>query len=174
MNPQLVSKIAKATGPLFNPLVLLYLLIDEFTSWRLFPAWFESFRRHYSLLQAAMPWLPFKATHWLRSYLRRDMKVFEYGSGGSTIFLAQHAGKVFTVEHDKNWYTRVSLALRERGLANCFYELREPRSPGGTFSGGGRRIRLSRRNVRRKRMGISWNEFRRVRENDRRPSGRNL
>jgi hypothetical protein len=63
------------------------------------------------------------------------MKVFEYGSGGSTIFLSERADQVFSVEHDKNWHTLVSQALARRGITNRSYGLREPRSTLGTSSG---------------------------------------
>lgn len=72
-----------------------------------------------------MPWLPFEAIHWLDGYLRGDMKVFEYGSGGSTVFLAKRAGQVFSVEHDKSWYAQVSETLSRLGIENSVYQLRE-------------------------------------------------
>ena len=128
MNPRAVGTIAKVTGPLFHPIVLSYLLIHDVGSWRFVPAWFRSFRGTFSPLSAAIPWLPFKATRWLESYLRADMKVFEYGSGGSTMFLTQHTGQVFTVEHDRVWYGLVVAALLQRGITNCRYVLSEPRN----------------------------------------------
>jgi hypothetical protein len=78
-------------------------------------------------LSAAVPWLPFKATSWLESYLRGDTKVFEYGSGSSTIFLTLHSGEVLTVEHDRVWHGLVAAALQQRGITNCRYVLCEPR-----------------------------------------------
>lgn len=127
MNPRVAGTIAKAAGPLFHPIVLSYLLIHDVGSWRFVPAWFRSFRRTFSPLSAAVPWLPFKATSWLESYLRSDMKVFEYGSGGSTIFLTRHSGEVFTVEHDRIWHGLVAAALSRRGVTNCRCVLCEPR-----------------------------------------------
>jgi|KBSMisStaDraftv2_1062788.scaffolds.fasta_scaffold151761_1 hypothetical protein len=126
MTPQCKATIITLLGPLFHPAHFVYLLIDDMQSWKSYPDWVLSFRPGYSFLKKPMPWLPFVATNWLNMYLRTDMKVFEYGSGASTIFMAERAGEVFTVEHDKQWYAEVSNALRQRGVTNCVYQLREP------------------------------------------------
>jgi hypothetical protein len=36
------------------------------------------------------------------------MVVFEYGSGGSTLFFSGKAGKLISTEHDESWYNVVS------------------------------------------------------------------
>jgi protein-L-isoaspartate O-methyltransferase len=71
--------------------------------------------------------MPFQAANWLHHYLNRNMKVFEYGSGGSTIFFAERVAEVFSVEHDSKWHAQVSRALAQRRLTNCTYELHEPK-----------------------------------------------
>lgn len=43
--------------------------------------------------------------------LCKDKDVFEYGSGGSTITLAQIAHKVTSIEDDKYWYQALQQAL---------------------------------------------------------------
>ena len=126
MTPQCKSTIITLLGPLFHPAHFVYLFVDDVQSWKSYPDWIASFRPGYSFLKKPMPWLPFVATNWLRTYLRPDMKVFEYGSGASTIFMAQRAGEVFTVEHDKQWHAVVSEALQQRDITNCVYQLREP------------------------------------------------
>jgi hypothetical protein len=128
MRPQLKEKLVRLLGPYFHPLHVIYLLFSDWKSWRSFPAWFRSFRPGYLPLQEGRPWLPFKAANWLGSYVTRSMKVFEFGSGGSTIFLSKRAGQLFCVEHDNRWHALVSAALAENGITNCSYELREPRS----------------------------------------------
>src|ERR1700730_11376622 len=103
-------------------------MLSGLKAWQSFPVWIWSFRHSYSLLDEGMPWLPFEATNWLRSHVTRSMNVFEYGSGGSTIFLAGLAGRVYSVEHDENWSLRVSTMLARRGITNCTYEGRAPYS----------------------------------------------
>lgn len=42
-------------------------------------------------------------------------RVFEFGSGASTVWLAGMADKVRAVEHDSDWYTETRRALKEAG-----------------------------------------------------------
>jgi Methyltransferase domain len=120
-------RIEKSLGPLFDPLYLFYLMADDLRSWRYFPEWFSSFRLGRALIGQAKPWIPFEAADWLQRYLNRNRKVFEWGSGGSTIFLAERAGQVFSVEHDRKWHELVSKALADRGITNCSDQLHEPK-----------------------------------------------
>lgn len=85
-----------------------------------------SFLPSYSPLAAGVPWMTYKAAGWLDRYLRKDMSVFEYGSGGSTMFFANRVHRVVSVEHDAVWYRQVSEALERGGLTNCEYLLCEP------------------------------------------------
>jgi hypothetical protein len=82
----LKRRVEKSLGPLFDPLYFFYLLAGNFKSWRYFPKWFSSFRPDRSFIGEAKPWIPCEATNWLEHYLTPNMKVFEYGSGGSTIW----------------------------------------------------------------------------------------
>jgi hypothetical protein len=127
MTLPLKRRVEKSLGPLFDPLYFSYLLLDDFKSWKYFPRWFSSFRPGRSLMGQAQPWIPFEAENWLQLYLKPQMKVFEYGSGGSTIFFAERVAEVFTVEHDKKWHSLVSRALAQRGITNCSYQLHQPK-----------------------------------------------
>lgn len=88
--------------------------------------WVSSLFCGRNALDDQTPWLPFKAREWLSEHVSSDTTVFEYGSGGSTLFLARHAGKIISVEHDAAWFARVSLALAASGLSNYHHVLREP------------------------------------------------
>jgi hypothetical protein len=127
MTPRCKNKIIALLGPLFHPAHVPYLMMTDVRSWRSVPDWISSFRSGYSFLEKPMPWLPFVAMNWLRTYLRPDMNVFEYGSGASTIFISHLAGHVCTVEHDTAWHTLVSKALLQHHVSNCLYQLHEPR-----------------------------------------------
>jgi hypothetical protein len=134
MTVPLKRRVEKSLGPLFDPLYLFYLLVDDLKSWRYFPKWFSSFRPVRSLVGEAKPWIPFEAANWLERYLKPHMKVFEYGSGGSTIFFAERVAEITSIEHDQKWHAQVSRALAQRGLTNCSNELHVPRPIAGTFS----------------------------------------
>ena len=79
-----------------------------------------------SALSDGRPWLTFRAIEWLEANLSPGMRVFEYGSGGSTVFFANRVGAVVSVEHDPEWHARTSKAISARGIRNCTYLLRPP------------------------------------------------
>ncbi len=85
------------------------------------PRWLWSFAPRCSTVMDSTPWLPFRAIRWLERYLTSQSRVFEYGSGGSTLFFAQRAGHVTSVEHDGAWYSTVKAKLKELGIASCEY-----------------------------------------------------
>lgn len=55
-----------------------------------------------------LPWLTFPATEALKNWDLSNRRVFEYGSGFSTLFWAERAKEVISVEHDPAWHERVS------------------------------------------------------------------
>jgi LPS sulfotransferase NodH len=54
-------------------------------------------------LEAGLPWLPFEIIDRLDQFLTPTARVFEYGGGGSTLWMAERAGEVVTAEHDPQW-----------------------------------------------------------------------
>src|SRR5688572_27506537 len=57
-----------------------------------------------SLLQP-LPWLPAAAVSFLDDKLA-GLSVFEWGSGGSTLWFAERARSVVSVEHDPVWFAQ--------------------------------------------------------------------
>lgn len=78
-----------------------------------------------SPLSDAQPWLPYRAIDWLEENLDSSKSVFEFGSGGGTLFLAQRVGELHSVEHDADWYEATRGALAAAG-AEVDYMLEEP------------------------------------------------
>lgn len=64
------------------------------------------------------PWLTYDAIDWLESYLTKDMVVFEWGSGGSTLYFARKVKRVISVEHEQGWYELVKKSLVRQSLDN--------------------------------------------------------
>lgn len=58
-----------------------------------------------------VPWWTHAANEWVKPRIRSTDRVFEYGSGASTLWLAQHAKSVVSVEHDVAWYEKVRATL---------------------------------------------------------------
>lgn len=73
--------------------------------------------RH-SPLELGLPWLSFGAIRELDRLLRPDHEVFEFGSGGSTVYLGQRAKRVVSVESHAAWLEQTQTALQRRGITN--------------------------------------------------------
>lgn len=53
------------------------------------------------------PWWVKNVADLVKSKLSKNMTVFEWGSGNSTLFIAQNVGSVVSVEHNLMWYERM-------------------------------------------------------------------
>lgn len=75
--------------------------------------WQRSARAKASIDAAGMPlpWWTYSATRWLDLALGPRHKVFEFGSGNSTLWLAQRVATVLSVEHDPAWDRHVRAGL---------------------------------------------------------------
>jgi hypothetical protein len=58
--------------------------------------------------------------------------VFEYGGGGSTVWLGQRVGEVITVEHSPYWASAIEHVCRRLGLGNVQVLKRNPEPGEGT------------------------------------------
>ena len=76
-----------------------------------FLAWQHSLKSGSSPLKDQTPWMTFHATLFLERTLTREMRVYEYGSGGSTLFFDKRVLEVVSVEHDPVWAETVQAAL---------------------------------------------------------------
>ena len=72
--------------------------------------WLLSQRKDY-LLNKPSPWISFKALSWICGRMRPGMRIFEYGSGGSTLYWMSHEANLTSIEHDPEWYHIVNSLL---------------------------------------------------------------
>lgn len=73
--------------------------------------WLFSLRANY-LINKPSPWMTFDTIAYLRQRVRPGWRVFEYGSGGSTLFWLSRGASCVSVEYDAEWYTRIQARLR--------------------------------------------------------------
>ncbi|MFM6972310.1 MAG: hypothetical protein ACKOXJ_01660 [Alphaproteobacteria bacterium] len=52
----------------------------------------------------AIPWYSFEAIEFLKTHLKPEHRVFEFGSGSSTIFFNNHCSKVVAIETNNSWF----------------------------------------------------------------------
>lgn len=91
--------------------------------------WLRSLFAIYDVEEMAyldLPWWTFAAVQETDEFLksRMDARVFEYGSGASTIWLARRAASVVSIEHDRHWHAVVSQSLS--AYPNATLKLIEP------------------------------------------------
>src|ERR1017187_8783871 len=77
--------------------------------------WFRSYREGASVDASGspLPWMTYPAIEFIRKRVKPDMSVFEYGSGGSTIWWANQVREVISVEHDRAWFEKVAKRSEE-------------------------------------------------------------
>lgn len=90
----------------------------------------QSVLRRRTSLDLELPWFSYGAIDFLESHLRPDMTVYEYGSGGSTLFFARRTATVVSVENDADWLAAVDERLHREGLANVELKHASFDSPG--------------------------------------------
>jgi hypothetical protein len=94
-----------------NPFVLLDSILFYFS-------WKESRTQGRSPLADASPWITFRARHFLKQLLQKNMHIFEYGAGGSSLFFARYVSSVITVEHDEAWLEQVRKVMKTEKMIN--------------------------------------------------------
>ncbi len=114
-----------------------FLLIHP-RSFRFFGQWmkYKFFFRGKNLISAGLPWMNFEVCKWLRSYLKSEMHLFEWGSGGSTVFFSKLVNQIVSIEYDENYFDFVQKQLR--GKENVEIILARPQKKGAykSFSPG--------------------------------------
>jgi hypothetical protein len=71
--------------------------------------WFKAFDSK-SAVDAngeAIPWVTYSFIDFIKERLNKQLTVFEYGSGSSTLFYAKRVLRVVSVEHDEDWYQKI-------------------------------------------------------------------
>jgi hypothetical protein len=71
--------------------------------------WFTAFDNQQALDRNGepLPWVTYSFIDFIKTRLNKDLSIFEYGSGSSTLFYAKHVKSVTSVEHDETWYHKI-------------------------------------------------------------------
>lgn len=65
--------------------------------------WYSDMHSGKTTMSLGLPWMTYDAIAFLEEITSEENNVFEWGSGGSTIFFAARCKQVISVEHDKEW-----------------------------------------------------------------------
>ena len=104
----ILSRCLRKTWLTSDVLALLGMRFSR-TSYLKQAGWFASFR-HLMPVDAnrnAVPWYTYSAIEFLAGRIRKDMAVFEYGSGNSTLWWARRTAQVISCEHDRKWFQKM-------------------------------------------------------------------
>ena len=93
-----------------------------------FGRWQRSLGQSSSPLVDEIPWITFRAADYLIKHLRNECQVFEYGTGGSTLFFLKKNARVVSVEHDPKWFATVQEVINRKGLTRWTGHLIFPES----------------------------------------------
>jgi len=78
------------------------------------------------ILSYQIPWLVFSCISHLDKMNKKGLNVFEYGSGGSTIYFSKNGANIVSIEHDRNWYQNAKKVIEQNGFSVVEYNLIEP------------------------------------------------
>lgn len=78
----------------------------------LLPRWLRE--RNATTVKLRSPWWPYRAIDWVATALPERARVFEYGGGGSTLWLEDRGATVTVAEHDEEWHKHLA---RLRGVS---------------------------------------------------------
>jgi len=80
-------------------------------------SWVRLKKGNRTALVDRQPWITFGAREYLKNIIHSKMKVFEFGSGGSTLYFLDNVSELVSVEHDKAWFNLVQSQLKNVKLS---------------------------------------------------------
>jgi hypothetical protein len=88
------------------------------------------------LIELDLPWWTFDSIDLMQGFLasRKEPRIFEYGSGASSIWLAKRCAQIVSVEHDAGWRPIVADRLKAHGNSELLFVPPGPRISGSPFT----------------------------------------
>ena len=104
-----MSKIKALANLLAKPKRLTALLSYGHKGYLSSIGWFTAFDHHQAVdaHNQPIPWVTYSFIDFIKERLHKDLTIFEYGSGNSTLFYASRVKNVVSVEHDEAWYNKI-------------------------------------------------------------------
>ena len=92
----------------------------------LYPKWRAGQQDKRSPIEMHIPWMTYRCIEFLEGAVTKESSIFEFGSGGSTLFFAERCGRLISVEHDAEWGELVRQALIDNRFDSVDYRIIEP------------------------------------------------
>lgn len=95
--------------------VIRILLSQLHSGYLLDNGWFQSYKNKTSVDKNGnpIPWVTYPFIDFIYERLNKEIDIFEFGSGNSTLFYATKVKSITTVEHDKQWFNKISKIIPE-------------------------------------------------------------
>lgn len=120
--PQYLSKTKELNKGMAGLSVLKHL--------RIYKEWQRQLKSGSSPIELELPWITVIAKNYIQNYLQEkkksEVKVFEFGSGGSSLFFLKYANEVISAEHDPKWYELVMNTIEAKSIGGWTGFLHEP------------------------------------------------
>lgn len=104
---------------------------------KIYIEWLNQIESKKTPLDLELPWITIIAKNFIEDFLKNksnpEINVFEYGSGGSSLFFLKYSNQVVSVEHDKKWFELVSNAVKQKNVAGWDGHLIEPEPINSTY-----------------------------------------
>lgn len=110
-------------SPQQKMMISTFYSILSVTQWRYIYKWLSSQGGNRNPWVDGMPWVTYGSIDFLNKILKKNLRVFEFGSGGSTIYFSNKAKELVSIEHNKDWYEVVKAEINKRKIQNCEYRL---------------------------------------------------
>ncbi len=86
--------------------------------------WFKAFNMKQAIDKNGnpIPWFTYPSIDFIKERLNKEMTVFEYGCGNSTLFFAMRVKEITSVEKDRTWYGKIKQKLPSNASIILFKE----------------------------------------------------
>jgi tRNA A58 N-methylase Trm61 len=77
--------------------------------------WFQSLNNKKPLDSNGyeIPWFTYPSVAFLDKRVQKGLKIFEYGSGASSIYFQKKGAELYSVEYDQTWYEKLKQSIIE-------------------------------------------------------------
>ena len=105
----LKTKLSTILNLIREPQIFRFLLSQRHTGFLFEQGWFKSFKLKSPLDKNnnPIPWMTYSFIDFIKERLNKELTVFEFGSGNSTLFFSERVKHVTAVEHNKEWYENI-------------------------------------------------------------------
>jgi len=128
----MLRKIKRVINVVLQPKLLKQLFSMETRGYLYETGWIEAFKQQLPIDEnkKPLPWVTYSFIDFISDRLNKNMDIFEYGCGNSTLWYAQKVNSVTSIEHDKEWFEKIKNSMPKN--VNIYYK--ELRERGGEYS----------------------------------------